>query len=561
MGGAKMAQNMPIGVSDFKKLICENFYFVDKTRFIQELIDQRREVTLITRPRRFGKTLNLSMLQYFFSLDNAEEHRKLFKGLAIERAGEKYMQEQGTRPVIMLTFKDVKANNWHSQQEILIGTLAKLYRKYIYLLQSDMLNEFDKEYFVSICKKTASLTDLRESIANLCEMLKKHLGKEAILLLDEYDTPIISSWEYGYYADCIDFFRHLYSSALKGNEYLDFAVVTGITRVSKESIFSGLNNIRVCSVLSDLYSDIFGFTADEAEKLMQDSGVAAKMSELKQWYDGYMFGKQEIYNPWSVINFVDHGCKFQPYWINMSGNAILKDLLQKVDSERQKELAKLLEGSSVKAPIIENIVYSDLHTNRDALYTMLLYTGYLKAIQQDEEFEDISIAVLQIPNREIRRAYKQEILQYVGGNNGIMPLYDMVSAITEGNVTKFTNYLSQVIMSYVSFHDTAQPESFYHGFLLGILVLFNKTHRIESNRESGYGRFDIALFPNTPTQAGAILEIKAAKSESELSQLAKDALAQIEAKAYTTDMQKLGVKEIWRYGIALCGKKIAVESI
>ena len=450
-----MVQNMPIGVSDFKKLICENYYFVDKTRFIQELIDQRREVTLITRPRRFGKTLNLSMLQYFFTLDNAKENRKLFNGLAIERAGEKYMQEQGARSVIMLTFKDVKANNWHSQQEILTSTLAKLYRKYMYLLQSDILNELDKEYFASICKKTASLTDLKESIENLCEMLKKHHEKEVILLLDEYDTPIISSWEHGYYDECIDFFRHLYGSALKGNEYLDFAVVTGITRVSKESIFSGLNNIRVCSVLSDLYADIFGFTADEAEKLMQDSEVAAKMSELKQWYDGYMFGNQEIYNPWSVINFVDHGCKFQPYWINMSGNAILKDLLQKVDSERQKELAKLLEGSSVKAPIIENIVYSDLHTNRDALYTMLLYTGYLKAIQQDEEFEDISIAVLQIPNREIRRAYKQEILQYVGGNNGIMPLYDMVSAITEGNATKFANYLSQVIKSYVSFHDTA----------------------------------------------------------------------------------------------------------
>lgn len=555
-----MAKNMPVGVSDFKKLICENYYFVDKTRFIQELIDQRREVTLITRPRRFGKTLNLSMLQYFFTLDNAEGNRKLFNGLAIERAGEKYMQEQGTRSVIMLTFKDVKENNWHSQQEILTSTLAKLYRKYMYLLQSDILNEFDKEYFVSICKKNASLTDLKESLVNLCEILTKHHDKKTILLLDEYDTPIISAWEHGYYDECIDFFRHLYGSALKGNEYLDFAVVTGITRVSKESIFSGLNNIRVCSVLSDLYADIFGFTVDEAEKLMRDSGVAAKMSELKQWYDGYMFGNQEIYNPWSVINFVDHGCKFQPYWINMSGNAILKDLLQKVDSERQKELAKLLEGSSVKAPIIENIVYSDLHTNRDALYTILLYTGYLKAIQQDEEFEDISIAVLQIPNREIRRAYKQEILQYVGGNSGIMPLYDMVSAITEGNATKFTNYLSQVIMSYVSFHDTSQPESFYHGFLLGLLVLFNKTHRIESNRESGYGRFDIALFPHTPTRAGAILEIKAAKSENELSQLAKDALEQIDAKAYTADMQKIGVKEIWRYGIALYGKKIAVES-
>ena len=555
-----MPRKMPVGVDDFKKLVESKYYFADKTHFIKELLDKSAEVTLITRPRRFGKTLNLSMLYYFFNIENAAQNRELFNGLHIEQAGGEYVQEQGTRPVIFFTFKDIKQRTWQSETEKIANILSALYREYLFLADSPRLTEIDRENFCAIYKKNASLTDMEDAVFNLCRMLATHYGKKPVLLLDEYDTPIISAWHNHYYDDCITFMRNFFGAALKNNLYLDFAVLTGITRVSKESIFSGLNNLDVCSVLSDFYADCFGFTPADAEKLLTDCGLADKMPELRQWYDGYNFGGQEIYNPWSVINFVHKGCKFQPYWINVSDNAILKDVLRHVDLRRREELEKLLVGKTVKSTVNENIVYADLATNRDSLYMLLLYTGYLKAVSVRETVGDMELVNLQIPNYEVRRAYKQEILQYVVPRQGITLLHEMLNAMISGNTEEFADRLGTLLKDYISYNDTARnPECFYHGLLLGLSVLMEGEYRIESNRESGYGRFDMAFFPLVQATPGVIWEIKTAKSENELEQAAQTALMQIDAKDYANELKRQGIADIWRYGVAICGKNVTIR--
>lgn len=552
-----MDKAMPIGVSDFAEIVSKNYYFIDKTQFIEQLRQNRVKVTLITRPRRFGKTLNLSMLNYFFNIENAEENRKLFSGLYVEHT--ECMLEQGTRPVIFLTLKDVKEISWERTQRKIASNLARLYNNFAFLLQSDKLTALHRSEFLSIYEKKMSDTDMEEALANLCEMLFLYYGKKPIVLIDEYDTPIISAWHNRFYDECIRFMRNFFSSALKDNEYLDFAVLTGITRVSKESIFSGLNNLDVCGVTSDSYAACFGFTPQEAKTLMQDCGYAVKLSELQQWYDGYKFGNAELYNPWSVINFVRNKCEFRPYWINVSENAILRDIFATIDERRYKELESLLKGGSVEATLNENIIYSDLGSNRDALFMMLLHTGYLKAVNIREIRPRVNLVTLKIPNQEIQQAYEQEILRYTVPKQGETLLWHMLEAMINGNGTEFEKILSQVLLDTVSYHDTAEPESFYHGLLLGFSVLMSGLYHIKSNRESGYGRFDIALFPRNNANAGVILELKAAKSDGEMAELAQTAVRQIKEKGYSTELERQGVTQIWKYGISFHGKKVHIE--
>ena len=552
---------MPVGIEDFKKLIQREYYFVDKTRFIRDLLDLQTEITLITRPRRFGKTLTLSMLQYFFALENAEENRKLFRGLDIERAGEKYMREQGTCPVVFLTIKEVQAGKFSGMMVKLSEVLRQLYGRLEYLKDSESLSEQDREYFMAVLNKAGTEENLQFALANLMGMLEKHHGKKPILLLDEYDAPILSAWENDYYKEGIDFMRGFLGSALKTNPSLGFAVLTGVTRVSKESIFSGLNNLRVCSVLSDAYCDIFGFTQEEAARLMEECGVGDKLPELKRWYDGYRFGSQEIYNPWSVICYISEGCKFQRYWLNVSGNSILKVLLEHVDERRREELQQLLQlkEASVEALVDEGTIYSDIREDENALYMMLLTTGYLKSIETWQDRRGRWWCRLQIPNREVLLAYEDEILGKVVGRGNRVALFEMLDAMTAGKVDLFQKHLGKILKDSVSYHDTAQPESFYHGLILGFSVLMEDEYRVESNRESGYGRFDIAFFPLKDGTPGVILELKSAKSEEAMEEKAKEALRQIEEKAYLTEFSQQGVKEVWKYGIAFCGKKVWME--
>lgn len=550
---------MPVGIDDFKKLREEGYYFVDKTRFIKDFLDGHSNVTLITRPRRFGKTLTLSMLQYFFTMVKAEENRALFHGLDIETSGERYMREQGTRPVLFLTLKDAHSNTFSSMMIKVSELLRQLYSRFSYLSESGSLSVQDREYFMSILQGTCTAENMQFSLSNLIQFLEKHHHRQPILLLDEYDAPILSAWEKGYYSECVDFMRGFLGIALKTNLSLDFAVLTGVARISKESIFSGLNNLDVCSVLSDTYSDAMGFTQEEAVKLMADCGVEDKLTDLKRWYDGYRFGKKDIYNPWSVINFVRHGCEFRPYWLNTSGNAILHELLERVDSRRKRELEGLLQGKSVNAPVMENIVYSDIRNSRDALFMMLMTTGYLKPVEIWKESDYTEWAKLEIPNAEVRMAYRKEILGSIVPSQGESLLRDMLHSMTSGDLDGFSENLSALLQDFVSYHDAAQPESFYHGFILGLSVLMSGSYRVESNRESGYGRFDIAFFPLQPSNPGVILELKAAKSEDELEAKAREALSQIEDKAYGAELSKQVVKEIWTYGISFCGKKVWMD--
>ncbi|MBR3456786.1 MAG: AAA family ATPase, partial [Selenomonadaceae bacterium] len=516
---------------------------------------------LITRPRRFGKTLALSMLRYFFDLENAEENRKLFEGLDIERAGEKYMREQGTRPVVFLTLKEVRAGKQGVMMELLARILQGLYQCYPYLSDSDRLTVEDKKTFRHIIELRGSAADFRLSLCFLMQCLEKHHGKKPILLLDEYDAPILSAWENGYYKEGIDFMRGFLGSALKTNPSLHFAVLTGVTRVSKESIFSGLNNLKVCSVLSEAYCDIFGFTQQEAARLMEECGVGDKLPELKRWYDGYRFGSAEIYNPWSVIRYIDEGCVFQRYWINVSGNSILKVLLEHVDENRREELQRLVRfrEASVEALVDEGTIYSDIREDENALYMMLLTTGYLKSTGTWQDRRGRWWCRLQIPNREVLLAYEDEILGKVVGRGNRVTLFEMLDAMTAGKVDLFQKHLGKILKDSVSYHDTAQPESFYHGLILGFSVLMEDEYRVESNRESGYGRFDIAFFPLKDGAPGVILELKAAKSEEAMEEKAKEALRRIEEKAYLAELARQGVKETWKYGISFHGKKVWLE--
>ncbi|MBR4696439.1 MAG: AAA family ATPase, partial [Selenomonadaceae bacterium] len=389
-----------------------------------------------------------------------------------------------------------------------------------------------------------------------------HHGRKPILLLDEYDAPILSAWENGYYKECIDFMRGFLGSALKTNPALGFAVLTGVTRVSKESIFSGLNNLDVCSVLSDSYSDAFGFTQEEAAKLMEECGVADKLPELKRWYDGYLFGETEIYNPWSVINFVKNGCKFQPYWLNVSGNSILHVLLENVDEDRRTELEGLMKDIPVETTIDEGVIYGDIHESSNALYMMMLTTGYLKAVEAhwDPTGEELPFCRLLIPNREIRTIYRKEILGWMATRSDTIQLQKMLRAMVSGDVETFQNRLQKLLTGIVSYHDAAHnPENFYHGMMLGFSVLMSGSYRVESNRESGYGRFDIAFFPLKPGTPGVILELKSVRSEEELEETAKAALGQIGEKSYHAELARQGVKEVWKYGIAFCGKRVWME--
>ena len=549
---------MPVGIEDFKDLVTGNYYFIDKTRFIQELIDTQGKVTLITRPRRFGKTLSLSMLQYFFTLENAEENRQLFAGLDIERAGEKYMSQQGTRPVVFLTLKEVRARAFANMTVLMAEFLRRLYGQYAYLGQSDALSAEDRQYFSDILKSACGMEKMKFALSNLMAALEKHHQKKPVLLLDEYDAPILSAWENGYYRECIDFMRGFLGSALKTNPALGFAVLTGITRISKESIFSGLNNLKVCSVLSNHYNDIFGFTQDEAARLLAECGAADKVAELARWYDGYLFGSAEIYNPWSVVQYLDNGCEFRPYWLNTSGNSILKDLLTKVDRRRQKELEGLLHGIGVESPVMEEVVYSDLTDSRDALFMMLMTAGYLKPVKTWKDEDCADWALLQIPNLEVRMAYRKEILGHIVPSQGESLLRDMLRAMTTGDTEEFSECLSCILRDFVSYHDTAQPESFYHGLMLGFSVLLDGKYQVKSNRESGYGRFDLAFFPLRPGTPGVILELKAAGSEEELEERAKEALQQIAEKEYCAELSRQGASDIWRYGIAFHGKKVCM---
>lgn len=554
-----MNVRMPIGVDDFKELR-ENYYFIDKTDFIRQLIDDHSKVTFITRPRRFGKTVTMSMLEYFFSIDKKEESKDLFHGLAVEKAGLSYMKHRGIYPVIFISLKDGQSPSWEQMLNFFSLFLRRLYLQYAYLMKADTLDECMKEDYHRIVNRQADQTEMAFALTRLMEMMQAYYGQPVILLLDEYDAPIQYAWDHGYYEQCIGFMRQFLSSALKTNRALDFAVLTGVLRVAKESIFSGLNNLSVCSVLTRKYSNILGFTPAETAAMAEDLGVEKKLPELRQWYDGYRFGTEDMYNPWSVINYMDNECTPMPYWVHTSGNYILKQLLSHADCLRIKELQGLLDGKIVTVSLNETVMYDQIEKDASALYTLLLTTGYLTI--ESASPTTYNRYSLRIPNEEIKQVYSQEILNTIAVGADRNTFDTLFDALFSGQEKDFEDRLQQILLRFASTYDTANKESFYHGFMLGISALFlDKQYIVESNRESGYGRFDIAIFPKDTQKAGVILEFKAADKMDSLEEKAGEALQQIQDKQYEVEFAKRDITNLWKYGVAFCGKQVYAKMI
>lgn len=551
-----MRKPMPIGIDDFKK-VRENYYLVDKTDIIRKLIDTHAEVTLFTRPRRFGKTLTMSMLDYFFSIDKKAYSEALFKDMNISKAGTPYMKEWGKYPVIFMTLKDCAELNWADTYEQFKIFIKKEFQKHSYLIDGDILRPEEKASVQRILDGTASVAEYKCSLGDLSAYLHRYFKEKTIILLDEHDAPLQAAYSHGFYEEAIAFFRRCLSIALKGNGNLHFAVLTGVQRIAKESIFSGLNNLDVYSVLSKQYDDAFGFTTEEVRQLASDLGYSEKAGELKQWYDGYTFGTCEIYNPWSVIKYFASSCVPAPYWISTSNNSILQLLLHKAGYLQFTALQNLLRGDSVIAGLNENVVYNALDIDQNSLYTMLLTAGYLTVASVIDQADNIY--ALRIPNEEIKRVYRIEILDTLLTGSNRMTFEDLFIYLLSGQEEQFAVQLQRIITQFVSIYDATNKESFYHGFMLGMIALFlHKEYVIESNRESGYGRFDIAIFPRNIAKAGVILEFKVAPTEKELPKKAVEALKQIEQQAYFTEFKKRGIQTVWKYGVSFCRKHVVI---
>ena len=515
-------KRLPVGYSNFNEIIENDLYFVDKSLFIKDIIDSKSKILLFARPRRFGKTLNMNMLKSFFEIENAEKNKKCFQGLAISSAGEKYTEKQGKYPVIFLSLKDVKFSDWKEALSDLKETLRTVFDNFYYLLESPKLNESEREYFREISVNRNSDVSYVKFLLNLSSALKKHHGMPAILLIDEYDTPIQSSFTYGYYDKMIEFMRAFLGSALKDNTNLYIAVLTGILRVPKESIFSGLNNLKVNTVLDDEYSDYFGFTQRDVDEMAEYYDSADKLTEIKEWYDGYKFGMLDIYNPWSVLIYFDRKCKPQPYWVNTSANEIIKDILKKISKTDKDKMLSLISGNTVESQRETNVVYGDIEKGMTEIFSFLLMTGYLKAVGKSSS-QRRPLYSLKIPNTEIECIYENEIIdnmsQALSGSYFVSLAYD----IMEGRIEEFGDKLRRIAEDSLSYYDT--HENFYHGFILGLTAIMNEKYQQRSNRESGKGRFDLAFFPKTKENLpGIVMEFKVSDSEDALEKTAAEAL-------------------------------------
>lgn len=547
---------MPVGISDFKR-VREQYYFVDKTDFIRQIIENHSDVTLITRPRRFGKTLMMSMLDYFFSMDKKEISQSLFSGLVIEQYSSLYTAWRGMFPVIFMSLKDCRSDTWHSTYQQFVLLIQREFQKHRYLLESTAILVEEKKRIQRFLEGTALPEEYERSLWYLASYMTAYFGRKPIILIDEYDAPLQHAYSHGFYQQAIVFFRNVYSIALKENEFLEFAVLTGVLRIAKESIFSGLNNLDVYSILRDTYQEIFGFTTDDVKQIAADFSIENHLPELKSWYDGYRFGSMDIYNPWSVINYISHQCRPMPYWVNTSENTILKELLPHAGSFRLTELQALLRGQTIMTTLNDSVIYDRLWQDDNTLYTMLLTTGYLTVAAVS--VTTYNRYALRIPNEEIRQVYSTEILNTVAkgiNRNAFDGLFD---ALFNGNVDMFEQRLQQILEHFVSSFDTAQRESFYHGFMLGMTSLFvGKGYYIESNRESGYGRFDLAIFPQQTGQTGVIMEFKVASSVDALPEAAAQAVQQIQDRHYAAAFQNRQITQVWQYGIAFYGKQVKI---
>ncbi len=552
---------LPIGISDYVRAQSD-YYYVDKTLLIKEFLDQKPLVSLFTRPRRFGKTLNMDMLRVFFEISK-ENTSKYFEDKAIWRCGEEYRKQQGQYPVVFLTFKDVKFDSWTATLDKIRDLLQEEFGRHQELADSSKLAEYEKAYFAKIINGDVSEVDLTASLAKLSQMLAKHYGKSPIIIIDEYDTPIQEGYSKDFYDEIIGFMRNFFSGAFKDNKNLTYGFLTGILRIAQESIFSGLNNLTVNSVMDEGYDQFFGFTASEVRDMLEYYGVTDKEAELRDWYDGYLFGSTEIYNPWSVINYISKGCVPQAYWVNTGNNEILEDVLKVATDDITEKLYSLLQGERVIARIDQNVVYRSLAEDPANIYSLLLVAGYLKTPKKELQADGSYLCEVSIPNREIAAVYKSEILSHLLQIGAITrTTADRIAeSLYSNDYKKLQNAITEYMDKSISFYD-AGAEGFYHGLVLGLIALMDNHYKIKSNRESGDGRYDISLIPRDGRYPGIIMELKWKKdlSADKLIELADEALAQIDDRRYDAEMKEDGIQDILRFGIAFSGKKVSVKT-
>ena len=552
---------LPIGISDYVRAQSE-YYYVDKTLLIKEFLDKRPLVSLFTRPRRFGKTLNMDMLRVFFEISK-EDTSAYFKDKVIWKCGKEYTKHQGQYPVIFLTFKDVKFDSWEATIDKIKGLLQAEFGRHLELQNSDKLAEYEREYFSKILEGKANEVDLTSSLENLSKMLCKHYGKAPIIIIDEYDTPIQEGYAKDFYDDIIGFMRNFFSGAFKDNKNITYGFLTGILRIAQESIFSGLNNLTVNSIMDKDYDRFFGFTDLEVHKMMEYYDVSGKYTELRDWYDGYLFGNTEIYNPWSVINYISKGCIPQAYWVNTGKNEVLEDVLRVATDDITERLYALLQGACVIARIDQNVVYRSLSEDRANIYSLLLVAGYLKASKKELQGDGAYLCEVSIPNREIVAVYKSEVLSHLLQIGAITrtTANKIAESLYANDLKKIQQAIAEYIDKTVSFYD-AGSEGFYHGLVLGLVALMDNHYKIKSNRESGNGRYDISLIPRESKYPGIIMELKWKNGIDDelLEKLSWEALNQINDKKYDFEMSSDGIENILKLGIAFSGKKVRVKA-
>ena len=541
MGDFMGKKAIPVGIENFEDIIKDNYYYVDKSMLIEDILVNRAAVTLFTRPRRFGKTLNMSMIKYFFDVRNKDENRKLFEGLKI--FGSEYMKEQGKYPVIFVSLKDLRGDTWEDTFENLKSFISDLYAEFEDM--REIMNKRDKIKFDKIFYEEEK-GDYETSLKLLSNYIYKYYGKKVIILIDEYDAPIINAFDKGYYNEAINFFQVFYSSALKTNDSLKYGILTGITRIIKEGIFSGLNNLKVDTILNKKYSEYFGLLESEVIKMLDYFEMKYKIEEVKEWYNGYIFGDKRVYNPWSIINYVDNG-EIKAYWANVSGNTLLENMLDQAREDVYTDLKRFTDGESIEKYISDGITIKSLLSNDDEIWQLFLYSGYLtKAKEQveiDETSEYTNIYNLKIPNKEIRKYFGNMFLNRFFGTE--LKTSILIKALESGDTKKFEKTLGEIMVNMFSHFDlNSEMEKIYQVFMIGLVGFLMGKYEIISNNESGYGRYDLAMIPIKSNEKAYLMEFKISKTEKSMTLKAEEALKQIDEKKYDTRLKARGIKKI-----------------
>ena len=550
---------LPIGVSDYRDA-CTNYYYVDKTLLIKEFLDERPKVSLFTRPRRFGKTLNMDMLRTFF--EKTEQDTSLyFTDKKIWASGESYRVHQGKYPVIFLSFKDVKLPTWEETYQALRKLIAQEFRRHEELAASSGLSGYEKEEFSRLATETGDEVDYQMSLRTLTLLLHKHHHTAPIVMIDEYDTPIQQGHVNGFYDSVIGFMRNLFSGGLKDNPHLSYGFLTGILCVAKESIFSGLNNLKLNSILDERYSGYFGFTSEEVRDMAEYYGAAGKYQELCDWYDGYRFGNTDIFNPWSVIGYFNNNCRPKAFWQATGSNDIISEVLASATPDIMERLELLMKGESFVTRIDTGVIYPQIQKDPSTVYSFLLVSGYLKAISCDQPYGEDYMCEVALPNKEISFVYSKEILSQLESIVPRSAAAAIQEAVYKMDADALQKALERFLLQTISFHDAAN-ETFYHGLILGMCAVMDNSYRITSNREAGEGRFDIQMLPLNKRLPGVLMELKAGKdcTEEQLETLAQTALQQIHDRAYGIELQAMQVPSVLKFGIAFSGKRARIAA-